>query len=131
VLSRELCEALAAAYPNIHGHRLTEGDWVYFNDVPLVDEEPYALNNDPDEIAEAQRRGLWCPRLDQLLDLAEQRACCLHLHTHCCGHRWGCHDCADRDGRHGGHGHGDIPEEAVARWLLAVAKEAKALGDPS
>lgn len=67
MLSRETCEALARAYPEIAAHEFAEGDYFYHQDGdgerpgPILNYRGFAAPGDA-----------WCPRLDQLLDVAAE-----------------------------------------------------------
>jgi hypothetical protein len=139
VLSRELCEALAEAYPEMREHRPQEGDWYILDgvgtgDCEIVDPYPYALSARRHDVLEAQDpKAVWCPRLDQLLELvpgvsrfADQMVLTRGYDDDRNAYRWSFTDDWGHDGPTLRY-FADTPEEAIARWLLAV-KETKSIG---
>jgi hypothetical protein len=123
VLSRELCEPLAAVY----GYRQIQyGDWFYQGD----EKTPTVFV--PGATSLANAGFVPCPRLDQLLELATHatgRTVCLIYSRSPLGVTEARAWASDQDpvaaivaGS---------PEEAVARWLLAAAKERGDRGHPS
>lgn len=147
MLDRETCEALAAAYLEVGERRFDEGDWVYWHDQDDCDSQPYALDNgfaDEETWNDHGKKAIWCPRLDQLLDLARTAAANLTEETKRGGFYLSLDWHIGENNRFGGPPclctmrttvpgwawpamatamFGDTPEAAVAAWLLAV-KEA-------
>jgi len=155
LLSRELCEALAEALGEVRDHKPEEGDWYYLRE-QAEDDDPvlcigvdrgaalYRVNEwigcEPDTLS---RDDVWCPRLDQLLELAQAMAgphiednrLLLFRPAHA---EWTYAtyehyiECADPDHRGMSDPNGKTPEEAIARWLLMnTRKEATDRADPS
>lgn len=131
-LSREMCEALAEEYPRMRDRQWNDRDlvWahaVYWHEGSKRDSWDLLavreLREAPSSTARTPKWRLdtWCPGLEDLLSMAQSHAKCVHLKTNCCGEPWGLHDCADIDVED--HGHGNTPEEAIAAWLIAHAKE--------
>ena len=118
-LSRDLCERLARAYPqDIGAHEYVDGDlfwrrgqaqvWVAF-----IEADTYWGGAWPIESTD-----VWCPRLEDLLELAQEVN----------GHLWemrrifggACIFSANNVARDG-----DTPVESVALWLLAQREGAR------
>jgi hypothetical protein len=153
MLSRELCEALTEAYPEVQEHRPKPGDVYWVQERPGSPLSPVVVWTEdgmydfdfwrtetgkyvlPNDFLGASVVSLWCPRLDQLLEIArskigEHKAVVLTVG------RPGCHSAVQVHDAKGpvieeGFSGGSTPEEAVARWLLAVAKERVEHGHPS
>lgn len=138
MLTREQCEALATLYPEVRSHGMVYGD-AYFDGPALrVWFNAYTVLPSPDElsggiVSHTPGEHLWCPRLDQLLDLARRvaarriddwprrrRLCEGELQLFC--DRWlftpGMYPSAAADW---GLGDGETPEAAVWGWLVKPA----------
>lgn len=86
-LSREVCERLASAFPEVRDHEWRVGDYYYLRDEPtrlpgvLVsvavhdDGIGYELRDQVGDVPDLQGRDpgnmVWCPRLDQLMGLLD------------------------------------------------------------
>lgn len=106
-LSRELCERLAAAYPDVWTARRKDAD-------------------DSELTWGSQGKFVWCPRLDQLLELAvslvpDAEHAILHSERSDTGQRSWSYLVRRPDRGNPVSRHGDTPEEAVANWLLTLA----------
>lgn len=126
-LSRELCEALRVL-PEVRGRARgasVDAWWVCLRSETEWQKPLWACHlyaNFTVAGRAAPGPWLWCPSLSDLLALAHRRVGTgsLRMESHPtwweCGH-------ADGDGRPVFVTAGDTPEEAVAAWLLAHAKE--------
>lgn len=142
-LSREMCQRLADAYPEVWAcHELTESRGSRERGYPgYWHTEDRTMDNDvwwseangrdilgyvPDYTAPTGKP-LWCPRLEDLLDVAAKAVgtgsidLCSHAGAATGQPWWECgHINEDGDGVYVTAG--DTPEEAVANWLLQQAE---------
>ena len=74
MLTREECEALAAAYPEVREHALAMGDWYWSGDRVAVQDQGGMGETFLGDAPCRQSGTLWCPRIDQILNLARRIA---------------------------------------------------------
>lgn len=165
MLSRELCEALEDAYPTLLERKPEMGDWYYvvtpghslmgitceeqveemvalgggsnlfdLGAYPWTETESPRLRKDPAKYSSESYR-VWCPRLDQLLDLADgylkhssrgEGLSLTHWFPPCDPANW--HRSWHQPYSFGGSlppykMQGATKDEAVVRWLLAAAEK--------
>lgn len=120
MLSLETCRALAERYAEVREHEWRYGDLAWYRHDDLW----YVINTIGSTDTEAAPDSVyWCPRVGDLLNIAQIHAGCFHLNQHsgfgAPGQygEWGAFDCHEGEG--GSRGLGDTPEAAVAAWLLA------------
>lgn len=139
-LSREVCERLAAAYPQIAGHKPQYGDWYFGSDARYepIGKWNYTPSSEASLVTASDTKDstpytywpskgdVWCPLLGDLLVVAKPFVLAGHniLVLRCApshpdewefGPSWD-------DEWQGVQGVGATPEEAIASWLLARAE---------
>lgn len=118
-LDRLTCEALARAYAEVRGHAPAVGDAYYAEYAETTDQVLFEGQSSFWDVWNAGERDVWCPRLDDLLALAEEvddmGPLCLN-HQSC---RWECNEGFDAlPPSTRSAAYGPTPEAAVAAWLL-------------
>ena len=115
-LSRDLCERLADLYEEVREHLWADGDlfwrrgenvaWVAFGEADTYWGGAWPINEGD----------VWCPHLEDLLELAHGVLMDSHLWWDLVESEWVyCGEAPGRDFE----GRGHTPAKAVARWLIA------------